>query len=157
MSTPALRLANHLRRTIDGPMWHGPALADLVKQVSAREAMSRPIPGVHSIAELVVHITAWATIARQRLAGTAPPSPTPEEDWPSAAGLDDETAWTEAIAAMRESYHALAGDVKHVDDATITGPVPGRDHSVYAMLHGVIEHGTYHGGQIALLIRAMGK
>jgi len=33
--------------------------------------------------------------------------------------------------------------------------VSGADYSVSNLLHGVIEHGTYHGGQIALLKRAL--
>jgi len=33
--------------------------------------------------------------------------------------------------------------------------VPGLDYSVSNLLHGVIEHATYHGGQIALLKRAL--
>lgn len=45
-------------------------------------------------------------------------------------------------------------DAAMLDDESLTRLVAGRDHSVSAMLHGVIEHGTYHGGQIAILKRA---
>lgn len=33
--------------------------------------------------------------------------------------------------------------------------MPGLDYTVSNLLHGVIKHGTYHGGQIALLKRAI--
>ena len=29
--------------------------------------------------------------------------------------------------------------------------VPGKDYSVYVLLHGAVQHMTYHTGQIALL------
>jgi uncharacterized damage-inducible protein DinB len=37
-----------------------------------------------------------------------------------------------------------------------TPSVPGLDYSVAVLLHGIVEHGTYHGGQIVLLKRALG-
>jgi len=64
MSTNAGRLANHIRRTVTGPMWHGPALGELLADVSVDEARIRPIAGAHTIWELVLHVTAWADIAR---------------------------------------------------------------------------------------------
>jgi hypothetical protein len=33
--------------------------------------------------------------------------------------------------------------------------LPGRDHSAQEMLHGIIEHGAYHAGQVAILKRAI--
>jgi len=35
--------------------------------------------------------------------------------------------------------------------------VAGLDYTVATLLRGVVEHGTYHGGQIALLKRALAK
>jgi hypothetical protein len=32
--------------------------------------------------------------------------------------------------------------------------VPGRNHSFFVMLHGVVQHGLYHAGQIAMLKKA---
>ena len=62
---PAL-LANHIKRTITGPMWHGNALAEVLAGVSHVEAAARPLPNAHSIWELVAHVTVWAEIARAR-------------------------------------------------------------------------------------------
>ena len=52
-----------------GPMWHGPALAEVLEGVTAERAAARPIPGAHTIWEIVLHIIAWAEIARARLKG----------------------------------------------------------------------------------------
>jgi uncharacterized damage-inducible protein DinB len=147
-------LASHLRRTVDGPMWHGPALMELLSTISMTQASARPIASAHTIAELVLHMTAWANIARERLHSANPVEPTPEQDWPSATGLDT-GGWLDALARLRAAYDALANQVEALDEAALRVTVRGRDHSVETMLRGVVEHGVYHGGQVALLKRAL--
>jgi uncharacterized damage-inducible protein DinB len=41
-----------------------------------------------------------------------------------------------------------------LDEARLSEKIPGLEYSVDVLLHGVVEHGTYHGGQIALLKKA---
>ena len=144
------QLANHLKRTVTGPMWHGPSLDEVLAGVSHDVAAARPITSAHSIWELVLHVTVWSDIARARLKGEQINDPTPQEDWPPAT-VTTETAWMSAVERMRESYRALADDVKQLDDARLDEKLPGLEYTVSNLLHGVIEHGTYHGGQIALL------
>ena len=57
----------------------------------------------------------------------------------------------QAVERLKQSKRDLARAVAAMDDAALTGPVVGRDHTRIAMLHGIVEHDTYHGGQIALL------
>ena len=149
------RVAEALERSVSGPMWHGPALADLLDGVTAEQAAARPIAGAHTIWELVLHATAWTEIARERLAGSAKADPTPEEDWPPVADTSPD-AWRAAIERLKEGHRELAAEVARMDDSTLIGRVPGKDHSVLVMMHGIIEHDAYHGGQIAILKRALG-
>ena len=83
--TTTERLADHVRRTVDGPMWHGPALNELLRDVSHEDAARHPVPGAHSIWELVLHITAWCSIVRLRIAGDAVAQVTDDMDWPPVA------------------------------------------------------------------------
>lgn len=135
-------------------MWHGPALADLVGDVTASDAAAHPITGAHSIWELVLHATAWTEVARERLVGSAKGEPTPEEDWPPVDEPSPE-AWRAAVERLKEAHRELAADIAALDDATLIARVPGKDHPVLTMVHGIIEHDAYHGGQIALLKRAL--
>ena len=150
----ATRLAKHLEFTVTGPMWHGPALADVLKTVPHEQAATRPIPGAHTIWEIALHVTTWAQIARERLKGESTADPTAERDWPpvTATGLDD---WRLAIEELGFAHRALAAAIREFDDAALDAMVPGLDYPVWIMLHGVVEHGTYHAGQIALLKRAL--
>jgi len=153
--TEATWLAEAIVRTVHGPMWHGPSLGDLLSDVGPEQASTRAVPAAHSIWELVLHITTWADVPRARLAGDPRQNIRPEEDWPPPPHPSG-TAWTEAVRRLDASYRALATDVAALSDGALEGSVPGHHYSVREMLHGVIEHGTYHGGQIALLKKAAG-
>ena len=151
----ATRLARHLERTVTGPMWHGPALTEVLGGVDAKRARTRPVAGGHSIWEMVLHITAWADIARRRIHGEATGDPSPEQDWPPVSDADAD--WPRAVERLNESHRLLASDARVLGDEQLDALVPGLEYTVHVLLHGIVEHGTYHGGQIALLKRAGGQ
>jgi uncharacterized damage-inducible protein DinB len=154
MQTRTLRLSNQLVRTVTGPMWHGPALAELLRDVSHQHASARPISGAHTIWEIVRHTIAWVEIARPRLHGERTGDPTPQEDWPPV-GAATASEWTATVSRLHESYQSLATDVRQLEDEVLDRKVSGLDYTVATLLRGVVEHGTYHGGQIAILKRAL--
>lgn len=150
MNSLSRQLGNHLKRTVSGPMWHGPSLNEVLAGVPHDVAAARPIAGAHSIWELVLHVTVWSDIARARLRGERIADPTAQEDWPPVIEKT-ESAWASAVERLRESYRALADDVKLLDEGRLDEKIPGLEYTVSNLLHGVIEHGTYHGGQMAIL------
>ena len=139
-------------------------LADLLDGVPHDRAAAKPIAGAHSIWEIVLHVTAWADIARLRLAGKATGDPTPEQDWPPVPipgsdpqlGSDpaSDPAWRIAVERLGASHRQLAADARQLDDGQLAALVPGLEYSVSVLLNGVVEHGIYHAGQIALLKKA---
>ena len=159
MHSIAAQLSNHIKRAVAGPMWHGPSLDEVLASVSSDHAAARPIPGAHTIWEIVVHVTAWAEIALARVHGHRTADPAPDEDWPPVpdpkSGSDPAADWHDALERLRASYRALATETRRLEQSVIDEKVPGLDYSVSNLLHGVIEHATYHGGQIALLKRAL--
>ena len=150
--TRGAKIANRIERTVTGPMWHGPALYDLLDGVPQQRAAAHPLAGAHSIWEIVCHVTAWAEIARRR-AGGEKVEPTPAEDWPP---VQDEggDGWAHAVERLAVAHSELAALTRTLDDQQLDALTPGQEYSVAIMLNGVVEHGTYHGGQIALLKKA---
>src|ERR1700756_3034247 len=65
------QVVDQLHRAFDGEAWHGPALMEVLEGIDAETAAERPIPGAHSIWELVVHITAWEEVVARRIQGQA--------------------------------------------------------------------------------------
>jgi uncharacterized damage-inducible protein DinB len=122
---------------------------EVLDGVDAVRAGAHPIAGVHSIWEIVMHVTAWADIARQRIHGEALGDPTSEQDWPPIGG-----DWAQDLDRLKDSHRRLAADVRLLDDAALDARVKNLEYPVGVLLDGVVEHGTYHGGQIALLKKA---
>jgi hypothetical protein len=147
-----VRIADQLRRAVHGPAWHGPSLLESLDGVTAAKAAARPLPGAHSIHELVAHATAWIDIVRQRVEGN-PPGVTDEMDWPAVS--DD--AWPAARARLLDVTERLEAAVRSLDDGRLSDdiPVDGDRWSVYGTLHGVIQHALYHAGQIAVLKKGL--
>ncbi len=147
------RIVDQMDRAMNGEAWHGPHLEELLKDVSAAQAAEHPIAGAHSIWELVNHIAAWNLILASRASGTVV-NVTTEQDWPPVT--DTSTAsWTKTLENLRAARAKLRGNVEKMNDAQLDNIAPGKDHTLYVMLHGGVQHDLYHAGQIAILKKAL--
>jgi len=146
------RIDDQLRRAFEGHAWHGPSLRELLADVTAEQATAKPIPGAHSIWEIALHIAAWHEGVHRRVEGERVEL-SPAEDWPPVASTS-EAAWQDALAVLERTHTELRRTVSRLADASLQEMVVGKDHSVYVMLHGLIQHNLYHAGQIALLKKA---
>ena len=146
------RIDDQLRRSFTGPAWHGPSIRSLVKEVTPEQAAAHPLPGAHSIWEIVLHIGVWEDAVRRRLGGEQY-EPAPEQDWPAVTETSD-AAWKQALAGVEAAHGRLRVAVAALDAAALDRRVPGKPYSVYFMLHGVVQHNLYHAGQIAILKRS---
>jgi uncharacterized damage-inducible protein DinB len=146
------RIDDQLRRAFEGHAWHGPSLRELLADVTAEQATARSVSGAHSIWEIALHIAAWHEGVRRRVEGERVEL-SPEEDWPPVASTS-EAAWQDALAVLERTHTDLRRTVSRLADARLQEMVAGKDHSVYVMLHGLIQHDIYHAGQIALLKKA---
>ena len=141
------RIAKQLHRSYAGPAWHGPSLNELLSGVTEAKAAARPVSGAHSIWEIVLHISAWMRIARERLSAEVMRPVQPSEDWPSVTGR-----WTDAVAELDREERALEEAVRAFPDSRLREKAPAPEpQTFYVMLHGVVQHNLYHAGQIAIL------
>jgi uncharacterized damage-inducible protein DinB len=144
------RIVDQLERACEGNAWHGPSVRELLKGISARQAATQSMPAGHSIWETVLHMQAWQDVARRRLGGEVIGDLPPQLDWPPIPDTS-ETAWRQAVDNLTRSKQQLHEAISRLDDHRLGDPVPGKEHSVYVLLHGVIQHNLYHAGQIAVL------
>lgn len=145
-------LADAIRRSVTGPMWHGSPLEEILSGVDHERAAARPIANAHSIWEVVLHIAVWTDVARRRVQGEDV-IPTDAEDWPAPPEMNART-WARDRQRIMSSHEALAKVVSNLPPARVDAQVAGHDYTVRVLLHGVVEHDCYHGGQIALLKKA---
>jgi uncharacterized damage-inducible protein DinB len=144
------RIAAELRYLYDGPSWLGPSLKELIADVSEERARERPLADAHTIWELVLHITAWLGIARERLSATQIREVGPKENWPEVTG-----SWQDAVANLELEIDGLETAIRSFPEQRLEERAPATEpQTFYVLLHGVIEHSAYHAGQIALLKKA---
>lgn len=148
------RIADQLRRALEGDAWHGPAVLELLQGVSAADAAAHPIRGAHSIWELVLHLAATYRLVLRRVQGDDRQL-SPEEDWQSAPPATEER-WRDAVDALRslneEARRTIATfPPDRLDDPLVASP----PYTAWVQFVGLTQHDLYHGGQIALLKRAL--
>lgn len=147
------RIAAELKKAFAGNAWHGPALSELLNDVSAEDAAARSVPAAHTICEIVLHIAAWENVVRARLEGKILDEPI-EGDWPPVEASNVQS-WNSARKRLADAHSELLAAVNKLKDSQLDNLAPGTQRTLYETLHGVIQHNLYHGGQIALLKRAL--
>jgi uncharacterized damage-inducible protein DinB len=154
MNTECLRIADQLRRAFSGDAWHGPNLKHILAGINAEQAGTRPLASAHSISEIVLHIEIWAHEALEATRGVPLPKLYgTEKDWPSPG--ENAAAWASAQEKFFSTAEQLARAIEGFGDERLQEIVPGRKYNFYHLFHGIVQHSLYHGGQIAMLKKAV--
>src|SRR5438128_1101373 len=144
------RIVEQLRQAHDGEAWHGPSVGEALEGVSAAGAALRPIASAHCIWEIVHHVRLTDELVRRRVTGEPA---TDEADWPPRAGAG-EPAGRAAVDELKAAQRALRDAVSKLPEARLHENIPGKDHSYWYELVGIVNHDLYHAGQISLLKKA---
>ena len=152
-------LRGDLRQVYDGDPWHGSSITAVLAGVDAETAALRSIPRGHTIWELVLHMTGWTREVAERVRGASPKSP--PQDWPEPESSGGEAAWRLAcddLAAAQKELESVVDSLQPNDLLRWIGdqrdPALGTGTTVGTLIRGLMQHHTYHEGQIALLKRA---
>lgn len=135
-----------LKRTFEGPAWHGPSLMEVIEKIDPD--MPAETPGRHhSPVELLNHIIFWREGALKMLRGEEVNA---ELDWKSSTQANG-PEWQKMISRLKESQAELITEAGKLPIEKLNENLPGKDFSYYVLLHGVIQHDIYHAGQIKLI------
>jgi uncharacterized damage-inducible protein DinB len=152
-------LREDLRKVYDGDPWHGLSITEVLKGVDADTAGLKSIPDGHTIWEIVLHMTVWTREVASRVRGASPKNP--PEDWPTPKPRGGEAAWRSALeelAAAQKEIESAVDSLKPDDLLRWIGdqrdPSLGAGVTVGTLIRGLLQHHTYHEGQISLLKRA---
>jgi len=144
------RIISLLKEIYYGPAWHGPAIKDLLKGVTAKKALVKPVKGSHSIWELVLHLTTWTEVAEKRVKGEKVPQVTSEKDWPSNADRT-EKGWKKALKNLDFHQKKLLQSLEKTKDAKLSEKIQKSGSRLDTLLYGTINHEMYHAGQVGVL------
>ena len=143
------RMAKQLQRTFQGPRL---SRARRRRGGSGRHGQGGRIAllgAAHSIWQIVEHITVWQEAVRRWLQGD-PRRPTDAEDWPTIRDTSD-AAWQETLRRAHKANDELRDVVMALDESRLDEPMLDGMPKVYVALYGIVQHNTYHAGQISLL------
>jgi uncharacterized damage-inducible protein DinB len=146
-------IIDQFHRSLEGDSWQGASIREILEGVNFGEAAAHPLPGGHSIWELVYHITAWVRAVHLRVLGKVSELEG-EADWPPVGDIS-ENAWMASLEDLRRSQSDLIATLKTLSDVDLNAPVPNRNYDRAHLLHGLTQHHAYHAGQMSLLKRAL--
>ena len=153
-----LNLISELKKAFNGDSWHGGNLMQQLNFVKPENAFHHFILNAHSIAELVLHITAWTDEVNSRLLGAVAKEPA-AGDWPMPSSTTRKE-WEKIVFDCKMSNEELIrvcgglseqewnAEVKDDRDGVLGAGV-----SNVELISGLIQHHGYHSGQIALLLK----
>jgi uncharacterized damage-inducible protein DinB len=154
MSDETDRLEEQLRRSFEGGAWHGPALLEVLADVSAEDSHAHPIAGAHSIWELVLHLEGTYQLVLGRLRGVTAPL-APEQDWPPVPAPTAEN-WQTDLRTLRQLSQELRSKVRDFPASRLDKPLIAEcPYTAHTQFIGVTQHDLYHAGQVAILKRAL--
>jgi DinB family protein len=148
------RLARELEKALFGGAWHGPSWSEVLAGVSGAEALHRPIPNAHTIAEIAAHATTWFDVVARRMNGDSP-QVSDAEDWPKIAALT-EGDWSLFRDRSLETARVLVETVRRISPERLHESRPGLTDTWFELVTGELQHVLYHAGQVGLLKKAAG-
>jgi uncharacterized damage-inducible protein DinB len=152
MSLDVEMLADQISRAFRGESWHGPSVLEVLEGVSAEDAAAHPIPGAHSIWEIVLHLTGGYRLVLRRVRGERAQL-SPEEEWPPVAESSAE-AWHQSQHTLDELNQQLQSAVRAFPAERLSLEL-GSEYSAFIQFCGTPQHDLYHAGQIVALKKAL--
>jgi uncharacterized damage-inducible protein DinB len=144
---PTQRIADSYRAATVKGAWYGPSLAELLAGISPELVATPPVPGAHSIAALLQHLLLWNERIRITCDGNPLPSWQPVKEW-----AEPLIPWHELVVRWNQSRDLLEEKIRNFPIEDLAKQVSGRSYPYETMLEGIVQHTTYHSGQIAMVV-----
>jgi uncharacterized damage-inducible protein DinB len=141
------QIADSYRAATVKGAWYGPSLAELLAGIAPELATTPPMPGAHSISELLQHLLLW----NERIRNTSDSHPMPrweaDKEW-----AEPQIPWNELATRWNLSRDLLEEKMRSFPIEDLAKQVPGRSYPYETMLNGIVQHAIYHSGQIAMVL-----
>ena len=133
-----------------GGAWHGPSLLELTKGLKVKTAAFKA-GNIHTIAELIYHITSWRLFVLKKIQGDAVYTIDNEKLNFGDIRKVDEFELEALMMELTLSHDELVRALEEKDDLFLQAVVPGAEYTFDTLLNGIIQHDVYHSGQIAVI------
>jgi uncharacterized damage-inducible protein DinB len=154
MNQELTKYCDHWRAGLSGEPWIDETFTKKLQSIDDKNAFRQPIPGVHSIAQIISHLVEWQlSIFNIWKGGQRTVTMESGLNW-----LDDQTLQTRGWPALQRRFDETQEQMMQFlstndDDFLQNIDVEGHTNKFY--LEGLIDHNMYHLGQIGLILRLL--
>ncbi|CAM1340731.1 DinB family protein [Tenacibaculum amylolyticum] len=154
-------LINHLIQQFiaiqNGKIWIGSSYKSKLSAINEHLVFIRPQKNLHSIAEILSHLTLWRTEAILKIkTGKGSKTDDCAENWLSNEVLKTK-GWTNIKSDYDESLTQLIELLKEKEDSFLNDEYYDTDfkgnYTYSFLINGMIHHDLYHLGQLGIIIK----
>lgn len=133
--------------------WFGDGFRSKIDQLSNAEAFSKPLPSIHSVAELISHCTEWKKEGINQLKGNLPVLGMESADnWKTNEALK-KAGWEKIRKDFYATVKELVSILETKNDDFLEELTADKRYTNRFLLEGLLDHDVYHLGQIAITIK----
>ena len=157
MSTSLINdYCQQLTDIMNADLWLDENFEKKLSQIQKDQVFKRPIPEIHSVAELLSHLYEWRIDLIGRLKGH--PKSIQEDDdqrnWKTNEILKA-AGWENLYNNFHRSQEEIVSFLKTKDDSYLDEKYPHSDYTYKYLVQGLIHHDCYHLGQLGLTIKLL--
>lgn len=146
-----------LKDNQDGTNWLDENFKKKLEEVNEVNAFVRPLPEIHSVAELVAHILIWRVQAIKRLQGIeSNMTMNSPENWRANDELK-KIGWKKLKTDFFDSQIELIELIKNNSDDYLESNDYVSGYSYKYLVEGLIHHDIYHLGQIGITLKLLNE
>jgi uncharacterized damage-inducible protein DinB len=150
-------IIQQLNNLDNGELWLDENFARKLEWLNEKNAFTRPLPDLHSPAELLSHLIIWRRINIRRINGE---TVILEVDDPNNWKTNDElrpNGWEALKKEFYESKQEIIDLLYNKDDSYLNTITTFYGKDVKYLLQGLVHHDVYHLGQLGISIKYLKK
>ncbi|WP_340066829.1 DinB family protein [Ascidiimonas aurantiaca] len=161
MNTLINHLIEQLLEIQKGKVWIGRSYENILNEIDEHVAFVRPVKDLHSVAEIISHLTLWRNEAILKIrTGKGSKTDDCEENWLTNEKLKVK-GWAKIKLEYDQSLSELTDLLKKKDDRFLDEDYYDTDFKgIYKyrfLINGMLHHDIYHLGQLGIINKHLKK
>ncbi len=155
MSQNVIRnIIKQLRGIQEGGLWLDESFKSKIEKITSEDAFSRPIPEVHSVAELLSHVLVWRKEVLRRLNGQKTDLMNSPDNWRQNDELI-KIGWDQLKNDFDKSLAELISLLENLQDIDLENKWLDTNNDLQYLVEGLLHHDLYHLGQLGITIKLL--
>ncbi len=151
-STTMAALTRQFEQLYDGELWLDETIRKKLADVDAANSVVQPLPALHNLQQVVLHIISWrkVLIARLQKDYTFQVEVNSPEDWKPSEELRAED-WEHILSELESTQQQIINLLQVQDESILDTNVGPFDYTYQYLIEGLIHHDLYHLGQLGII------